>query len=272
MVKDRATIGPNGLVSRALFLFERRALRAADRVIVDTVANERYLVQAMGLDAGKVRSMPLATDTYQMEDRVGPPSQAPLPASTIRPMRIVFIGTFIPLHGLVRLLEQLAPLLSDPRFSFLLVGDGQEGQRVSKLLKDLPSASVMWIRDWQSPAQLSQHVKAADVCLGVFGGSGKAARVLPFKVYLYLAAGRPILTQSEYSLPAGAPRLPAVVIEHAEDGAAVRALLSLHEQPELRAQLSRRGASYFHEHLSRTALARHWSALLLESRNPSRAT
>ncbi len=43
-------------------------------------------------------------------------------------------------------------------------------------------------------AELRAHTLAADVCLGVFGGSEKAARVVPNKVFDGLACGRPVVT------------------------------------------------------------------------------
>ena len=43
-------------------------------------------------------------------------------------------------------------------------------------------------------AELRSHTLAADVCLGVFGRSEKAGRVVPNKVFDALACGRPVVT------------------------------------------------------------------------------
>lgn len=46
-----------------------------------------------------------------------------------------------------------------------------------------------------APGDLRRRVAESDVCLGVFGCSDKAARVIPNKVYDALAAGRPTITR-----------------------------------------------------------------------------
>lgn len=258
MVLDRGQVRPGGLLAHALHRFERRALRIADRVLVDTVANERFYVERFGLDPGRLRSFPLVID------EVSPPqSAAPLrpPAGALR---VLFVGTFIPLHGLVRALGQLTPLLTDERFEFLLVGDGQEAPQVRALLDALTSPRIRWIREWQSPEALAAHVREADVCLGVFGGPGKAARVLPFKVYLYLAMGKPVLTQAGFSVPAGAAPPPVVGIDPDVEGQMNEALLTLLQDPALRARLGTQGATYYLRYLGRTPLAECWCGLLAE--------
>jgi glycosyltransferase involved in cell wall biosynthesis len=47
---------------------------------------------------------------------------------------------------------------------------------------------------WISGEEYEQELAEADICLGVFGGTAKATRVIPSKVYDALAAGRPIIT------------------------------------------------------------------------------
>lgn len=258
MVLDRGQVRSEGVLARTLFRVERRALRAADRVLVDTVANEAFCAEHLGLEPERLRSFPLAIDDTCAA--AAPPSTD----SRGLPLRVLFVGTFIPLHGLVPALQQLVPLLADDRFEFQLIGDGQEAPKVEALLASLPSARVQWIRQWQSATDLANHVRRADVCLGVFGGEGKAARVLPFKVYLYLAMGKPVVTQSALSVPSGLPAPPVIGVEPGADGALVDALVGLQRDPALRERLGAQSAAYFAAHLGPTQLADRWRQMLAE--------
>src|SRR5690606_7752009 len=54
--------------------------------------------------------------------------------------------------------------------------------------------ALRWV-DWIDYTDLRREIAAADVCLGIFGTSDKAASVIPNKVFQVLAAGRPLITR-----------------------------------------------------------------------------
>ena len=93
-----------------------------------------------------------------------------------------------------RVVLEAAEELRDEPFRFELIGDGQlsrwladEVWRLQLEAVDLVEAMPAW--------RLRARIVESDVCLGVFGTSGKAARVVPNKVYDALAAGRPLVTE-----------------------------------------------------------------------------
>lgn len=205
--RDRAMGARDGWPSRLAKWFEGRALRAASMVLVDTIANRDWMTREFRILAAKIHAIPLAID-----DRALVGSSAARDRGQAGTLRVVYLGTLVPLHGVGVVVDAVAQLAMSPDFEFHFVGDGQQSAMLERLL-DPPNQRIAWRRQWLLEPGVADLLGQADVSLGVFGGSGKASRVLPFKVYLSLAAGTPVLTQREFSLPEGVPPPPVYTVD-----------------------------------------------------------
>jgi glycosyltransferase involved in cell wall biosynthesis len=186
LVCDRRKLSAQHPLAMLLYAAEWAACRAADRVLMDTRAHAAYVASAFGLDAQKVQSVWVGAETS-----VFPPARERV--AEAGPMTVLFYGQLIPLHG-VETIIQAARLLRERPIRFVLIGSGQEQQRVSELLAEQPLERLEWL-EWVEYEQLSERIERADVCLGIFGSSAKAARVIPNKVFQIVAARRPLVTR-----------------------------------------------------------------------------
>ncbi|MBT2747920.1 MULTISPECIES: glycosyltransferase [unclassified Lysobacter] len=260
MFRDRDRSSGGSVASRWIKRFEARALRAASMVLVDTEANRLSMIDDFGLQPRQVRSLPLAIDEAPF---LAMPSGA---EDSHEPLRVLFVGTLIPLHGVPTILSAIQLLLNDERhagrFHFRFIGDGQLGPALSEFIAEHDAAQASWVRQWQSLETLAAEIAEADICLGVFGGEGKAARVLPFKLYMYLAAGRAIVSQGKMSLPHAVPAPPLLAVETADASDLARALASLAEDSSRRYSLARQARGYFTEHLAGARVVCAWRSIL----------
>lgn len=256
LYQDRQLGQPQGPGSRLLLHAESRALRAAHRIIVDTSANAEHVSQLFGVARQRIAALPLALDPSTL------PHTAAAPAIAAKRTRVLFIGTFVPLQGTDIIAQALALLGERSDIEFVLIGDGQQADAVAPLL--MQQANVHWKRGWQPADVLAAELAHADICLGIFGGDGKAARVLPFKLYMALAAGKAIITQQHYSLPDDCPPLPALTCA-AQPHALAAAITQLAAAPAQRQELGEQASTYFQHYLSPSILRTRWLALLKES-------
>lgn len=105
---------------------------------------------------------------------------------------ILWYLTYIPLHGF-ETVAQAAALLADDGRRIRFVGDGQRRAAAQRLARELELDNVEFA-DPVSEADLAGEIGRASVCLGVFGTTRKAQRIVPNKVFQCAAAGRPIIT------------------------------------------------------------------------------
>jgi glycosyltransferase involved in cell wall biosynthesis len=224
LVLDRQLIHPASLRARLLRGLESFAIRRADAVFLDTEAHARRIESLYGLSAGSCGAVWVGAEVEQFRL---PESAAPA-ARASGPLKVLFYGQFIPLHG-VDTIVAAARLMSDDDVDWTLIGRGQESDAVRRMLRETPLPKLRWI-EWVDYADLKHWIAGADVCLGIFGTSEKAASVIPNKVFHVVAAGRPLVTRDSpavrellepdppcvYLVRAGDPRaLVDAVREHA---------------------------------------------------------
>jgi len=252
-VRDRAILGEGGLSSRLLHAFEARAFRVADAILVDTVANKNWMIDSFNLAPSAIFPVPLAIDDSSL---LKVPPRAPS-----NPLRVLYIGTFVPLHGIDVIMEAVRLAKDRINAQFHFIGDGQCASEMDLLLDEC-KGSVTRESGWLSHQQILERLNQYDICLGVFGGTGKASRVFPFKLYLALAAGKPVITQNEFSLPTPVTDGFSWAVT-LEPKAIVDQLASVIVNPKSAIEAGRINRAFYHRELGEQALLSAWREVFL---------
>jgi glycosyltransferase involved in cell wall biosynthesis len=185
LVIDRRLIKAGTIASRILHRFEALCCRCADICIIDTQEHCAYLVEEFKLSSERVFPIyvgPTITNKYE----------SPISATTDQ-FKVVYVGTYIPLHGVDIILECAKELQAEKEISFHMIGSGQL-QAEMKIRVNQWGLKNVTFRDWVSTDQLGDVIRTYDLSLGVFGSTPKTSRVIPSKVYDICAAGVPFIT------------------------------------------------------------------------------
>lgn len=185
VVLDRALLRRRSLSAYVLWTAEWLAVRAANLAIMDTAAHARRMEQLFGLAHGSVAHVWVGAEPLFFARGT--------PKAGDGELGVLFYGQFIPLHGIHTIVEA-ARLMREAPVRWTLLGRGQEATRIRTMLDADPLPKLKWI-DWVPYETLPAYIAAADVCLGIFGTSDKAASVIPNKVFQITAAGRPLVTR-----------------------------------------------------------------------------
>jgi glycosyltransferase involved in cell wall biosynthesis len=191
IVLDRALVGSRHPLAKLVRAAEWLGIRLADAPFMDTRAHARRMETMFGLAPGCCGHVWVGAE----DDAFAPIS--PVKSRAVEAheggLHVLFYGQFIPLHGIATIIEA-ARMLRETPVSWTLVGKGQEAPKIRALLDADPLPALRWL-DWIDYPDLHREIAAADVCLGIFGTSDKAASVIPNKVFQVLAAGRPLITR-----------------------------------------------------------------------------
>jgi glycosyltransferase involved in cell wall biosynthesis len=226
LVEDRKLVTQDSTLGRWLYRFERSCCGYADLCLVDTEAHRRYLSDMYGVPKERISRI-----------FVGPTIEKQIHPIRIRAetvFKVLFVGTYIPLHGINTILEAARYLQSDQSMQFVLVGTGQLRQEIEKLAHEWNLTNVIF-HDWIPTSNLGQFISSFDLALGIFGVTSKAASVIPSKIYDICAVGIPFITsetpainevfsheKNAYLIPSGDSRALAEAIVYLKGSSDLR--------------------------------------------------
>jgi len=158
---------------------DRVATSAADIVLTDT---EEHL--AMLPHRRRGAGVVVTTGASEVYHRVAP-------CTDEEPLRFMFCGSYIPLHGATVIARAFSLLDRRIDVRLSMIGRGPERALAEAIVG--PDQRVRWV-DWLPREALAAEMAQHHVCLGIFGDTDKAARVVPTKLHLGAAAGCALVT------------------------------------------------------------------------------
>ncbi|MFT0846426.1 glycosyltransferase [Actinomycetaceae bacterium L2_0104] len=195
-----------GIKTRLLRALDRLALRSADVIILDTPEHETLVPEEL---RDRVVVVPVGAPGSWFAAR----RERSLTATAPHPPSVVFFGLFTPLQGTPTIARALR-ILDDEGVAceVTLIGSGQDEAECREILASLSGIVRVTWRDWVPGSELPSVVASHDICLGIFGVSPKAQRVVPNKAYQGMAAGCALITSdtpSQRAMLPGAHLVPA---------------------------------------------------------------
>lgn len=241
-VADRRLVEHSSVVARVARFVDRLSIRWSDRVLVDCPPHARFLSDLAGVAGDRFGIVYVGADetVFTMSDEAVAQDED----------TVLFYGTYVPLQG-VEWIVRAATLVPDG-VRFRLIGRGQARDSVDRLAERLGVDNVDFI-DFMTPQELAGELRMATLCLGIFGTSDKANRVVPHKVYEALACGRPVLTSATDAVAEVFDGGEVATCRPGDPEALAAAIASLLGDRERRALLARAGFSRFEKDFGRVA-------------------
>ena len=254
---DRGLVGRTSPVGAAVAAVDRLAFGLPDLVLADTAAQAAFYRNRLGVPERKLAVVPVgalavteASVGAEAEDAAVAKTR---PAIATEPLTVFMYGKWSPMHGAETVLAAAEALRDEP-FRFVLAGEGQLSAALRATIAERELTNVDWLGMLGADDLRAQNL-AADVCLGVFGGSAKAARVVPNKVVDGLACGRPVVTMDS---PAARELLTDgddAMLVPALDSVALAAALRRLRDHALRARLAAAALRLYRRRLTPAAVA-----------------
>lgn len=194
LVLDRKSVKYNSLKAKKLMKFDRNILINSDRVIFLNQSEKKYYLKVAGIDESEITYsiIPLCIDESIKVT-------IPYFKKKDRKFKICWWGSYIPLHGVEKIIEA-AQILKNRNFNYeiFLFGNSEQKSIIYKnliLQKELNDRVKIYNDFTFKNGKLNEFlISNCDLVLGNFGESEKAKAVLVNKLIDAISMKAPVLT------------------------------------------------------------------------------
>ena len=191
-VYERQKYAAESASAQRLLTRETKWLQAVDMVLLDTEPQRQMFMQRF-----KLTSAQTACVYVGAEQPLFSPAE-PKAASAL--VEVLFYGSFIALHGVETVIAAARLMSNQPHIRWVLLGDGPAKASAQQQAAGLTNVRFEPTMPY---TQLPHRISQADIVLGVFSDSEKAAQVIPNKVFQALACAKPVITRASAAYPVG---------------------------------------------------------------------
>lgn len=226
------------------------SMKFASIILFDTNTQIRYVAKKFSIPLQKFRRVFVGTDDTVFNPREQKDSHGHF--------IVHFHGTFIPLHGIEYIIDAAKLLEHDPDIIFEIIGDGQERKGIEEKISAVGGVKNIRLFPRMSYEELATSIARADICLGIFGTTSKAAIVIPNKVFEALASQRALITMKSEAINELALNGQNMLLCHPGDPHDIAdKILLLKQDMVLRNKIALHGYQLFTKELTPSILVKH---------------
>ena len=250
-IADRGLSGRNNLFAKILFYIDKFSFKMADLVVFDTNEHINYISNLFSLDKSKFERVWVGADEDAFYPQCSPTDKGknypPPDKGGLGGVKftVLFIGKYIPLHGLEYIIKAAKLLESEKDIKFRIIGSGQLDEEIMDLRKKLDIKNIDFI-EWVEYNELVNEINKADVILGIFGGTNKSLRVIPNKVFQAVACKKAVVTGDSLAIKElFINRKNILLCENRDVESLKKAILELRDDDRLRDKIAEGGYEVF---------------------------
>ncbi len=245
-VLDRKIVKDKSIKSIYYFYLDSYSCKLSDKIIVDTYQHLEYFSKTFKISKSKIDVIYIGAD-----DSIFYPKYI---KKRENKFIVEFHGSFVPLQGVEYIAECAKILKNEKDVIFKIIGKGQTYNKVNNFIKRNELKNVELL-GWVKYEKIPIYIAESDICLGIFGNTQKAKRVVPNKAFEVLAMKKPLITgDSKASREILKNKKHALLCEMANPEALADAILELKDNDELRKKIATCGYKLFKKKFTPKAL------------------
>ncbi len=255
-VHDRRDVDSGGMQAWHNLNLDRLSMSLPDLSLADTQAHADYFRRRLAAPDSRIGVVPVGYDDEMF---------SPAPSSPHNEVRVLFYGSYLPLHGVDVIVEAAIRLRRESDIHFELIGGGQTFDEVARRVRDAQLHNIT-LEPRIDAALLPRRIAAADICLGIFGHTAKAGRVVPNKVYQCMGMNRAVVTADTPAAREFFEDGRHVALVAPGDGAGLAAcILALARDPARRGRIGEAAGEHVRAYFSPVPIAQRFVALCEEA-------